>query len=258
MKKKLLYVMMLLLVLLQLTGCGTQKAEQEKKIVLKVGTDASYAPFGFQDEQSKAYVGFDIDIIQAIARKEGFEAEIRNLNFDGLIPALQVGDIDIAISDMTITEDRAEKVSFSESYYKAGLGLVVQKENNAIHSYEDLAGKTIGVSIGSTGAEEAHKIANAKIREFNTIADAFLELQNGGVDVVINDTPVNEYYVLNKGAAFSKTLPVQLHEEDLGIAVKKNNQELCSKINDGLQAIKKSGEYTEIYKKWFGKEPPKE
>ena len=102
------------------------------------------------------------------------------------------------------------------------------------------------------------KIPNADVRQFNIIVDAFLELENKGVDVVINDTSVNEYYVNNKGRGIAKVTGEDYDAAPLGIAVKKGNTELLDKINDGLAKIKDNGKYAEIYKKWFGKEPPAE
>ena len=240
---------------LLVAGCGTS-ADNSK--VLKVGTDATYAPFGFKDQQTGDLAGFDIDIIKAIAKEEGLKVEVQNLNFDALLPALQTNTLDVAISDMTISEERAKQVDFSNSYYIAGSGLVVNLDNTDIKAFSDLPGKRIGVSIGSTGSEIASKIPNAQIREFNNIVDAFLELQNGGVDVVINDTPVNEYYVNTKGKGIAKVVGEDYEATPLGIAVKKGNTELLKKINDGLGKIKANGEYAKIYKKWFDKEPPTE
>ncbi len=256
-KKVVSVILLSFIFILVIVGCGKQEETSAVK-TLKVGTDASYAPFGFQDEKTKDYIGFDIDLIKAVAKQAGVEVEINNLNFDGLIPALQTGNLDIAISDMTIDEDRAQKVGFSKSYYKAGLGIVVRADNTDIKSVADLAGKNVAVSIGSTGAEAARKIENAKIREFNTIADAFLELKAGGVDAVINDIPVNEYYTLQDKSKETKTVDTPINSEDLGIAVAKNNTELLAKIDKGLAEIKQNGEYEKIYVKWFGKKPPVE
>jgi glutamine transport system substrate-binding protein len=259
MKKFYAVVLLVILALTALTGCGAQTGTKPAPAkVYKVGMDATYAPFGFQDQEKKDYRGFDVDIIKAIAKAEGFQVEVNNLAFDGLIPALQTGNLDIVINDMTINPERAKAVSFSKPYYTAGLGLVVRKETQNIKGRKDLSGKRLGVSIGSTGAEVAHKIAGAQVREFNTIVDAFLELKNGGVDAVINDKPVNEYYVLTKGQDFAKTVDGDFEVEYLGIAVAKKNTALLDKINHGLAAIKADGQYGEIYKKWFGKEPPKE
>ena len=204
---------------LLIAGCGQEGNSQK---AWRVGTDATYAPFGFKDKDSGKLAGFDIDIINAIANEEGIEADIQNLNFDALLPALQSNTIDIAISDMTISEERAKSVDFSKPYYIAGNGLVVNIDNTNINSFKDLEGKRIGVSI------------------------------------VINDTPVNEYYVNGKGKGIAKVTGEDYDAAPLGIAVKKGNTELLNKINDGLAKIKANGKYAEIYKKWFGKEPPAE
>lgn len=240
-------------------GCsGSEKGSAKAETTIKVGTDATYPPFGFKDEATGALTGFDIDIIQAIGKEENLKVEVENLNFDGLLPALESGNINVAISDMTITKERAAQVDFSDPYYKAGTGLVVGIDNNTIHSFKDLEGKRIGVSIGSTGAEVAHTIKDGQVREFNTIVDAFLELKNGGIDVVLNDTPVNQYYIDTKGKNSAKIVGEDYDVQPLGIAVKKGNTELLSKINKGLAKIKENGQYAVIYKKWFGVEPPKE
>ena len=153
-----------------IAGCGNTGSTQK---AWRVGTDATYAPFGFKDKDSGKLAGFDIDIINAIAQEEGVEADVQNLNFDALLPALQSNTIDIAISDMTISEDRAKSVDFSKPYYIAGNGLVVNIDNTNINSFKDLEGKRIGVSIGSTGAEIASKIPNADVRQFNLIVYFF-------------------------------------------------------------------------------------
>lgn len=242
---------------LVVAGCGSQGGSSSEKVI-KVGTDATYPPFGFKDEKSEKLQGFDIDIIEAIAKEEKLKVEWKNMNFDGLLLALKSDDLNVAISDMTITPDRAKEVDFSKPYYTAGAGLVVQANNTNIHSFKDLEGKRIGVSIGSTGAEVASKVKGANVREFNTIVDAFLELSNGGVDVVINDTPVNQHYVATQGKGVAKTVGEDYDPQPLGIAVKKGNKELLDKIDSGLKKIKDNGEYAKIYKKWFNEEPPKE
>lgn len=240
-------------------GCGqSDSAEQSGKKVLRVGMDASYPPFGSQNQETKDYEGFDVDIIRAIGAEEGFDVEISNRSFDGLIPALQAKEIDVAINDITITDDRKQSVDFSKPYYIAGLGVVVRSDNDTIHTAEDLRGKTLGVSIGSTGEEAARKIPGANVRVFNAINEAFLEVQNGGVDAVVNDIPTNEYYVSHAGNKNVRTAEVALTKEDLGIAVLKGNTELLTKIDDGLAKIKANGKFSEIYEKWFGKEPPQE
>ena len=257
----LLLVVCLLGAATLMAGCGqtgSSDAKSSGQRVLRVGMDASYPPFGSQNQETKDYEGFDVDIIRAIGQEEGFDVEISNRSFDGLIPALQAKEIDVAINDITITDDRKQSVDFSKPYYIAGLGVVTRADNDTIHTAEDLQGKTLGVSIGSTGEEAARKIPGANVRVFNAINEAFLEVQNGGVDAVVNDIPTNEYYVSHAGNKNVRTAEVALTKEDLGIAVLKGNHELLEKIDDGLAKIKENGKFAEIYEKWFGKEPPQE
>lgn len=125
-------------------GCGqsgTSDGKSSGQKVLRVGMDASYPPFGSQNQETKDYEGFDVDIIRAIGEAEGFDVEISNRSFDGLIPALQAKEIDVAINDITITDDRKQSVDFSKPYYIAGLGVVTRADNDTIHTAEDLQGK---------------------------------------------------------------------------------------------------------------------
>jgi len=251
-----LIVLGMFLLALGLAGCGGQKQQPAAQAkVLKVGSDTAFAPFEFQDEKTKEYVGFDMDLIKAIGKQMGAEVQIQSMNFDGLIPALEAGNIDMVISAMTITDERAQKVNFSKPYYKSGLTMVVKNSNDSIKSFKDLEGKNIAVQIGTTGADEAKKIKNAKIREFNTAPEAIMELKAGGVDAVINDMPVNEYYLAQGGNKDAKTVGDRLTSEDYGIATAKKNTELSEKISKALEELKKNGEYEKIYVKWFGKKP---
>lgn len=246
----------LLLPVLAPIPAAAHAADAPKRPVLVAGMDAAYPPFGSRNTSTGRYEGFDVDVIRAIGAAEGFDVEIRNLAFDGLIPALKTGSIDIAINDITITPERAKSVDFSKRYYIAGLGVVVRKGYSAIRTAKDLEGKTLAVSIGSTGEEAARGIPNAKVRVFNQMNECFLELRNGGVDAVINDIPTNDYYATGAGRRHVDSLPVALTEEDLGIAVRKGNGEMLRRIDAGLAKIKANGEFSRIYARWFGKEPP--
>jgi polar amino acid transport system substrate-binding protein len=135
------------------------------------------------------------------------------------------------------------------------LSIVVKADNNTIKSFKDLEGKKIAVQIGTTGATEAKKIKDAQIREFNTVPEAFMELKAGGVDAVVNDLPVNEYYIAKVGSKDAKVVGDLLSAEDYGIATAKKNTELADKVNKALDELKKNGEYEKIYVKWFGKKP---
>lgn len=248
-----------LLLSLLLTGCGQNAAAPApaKAKTIRVGSETTYMPFEFQDEKSKEYTGFDIELMQAIGKKMGTPIEFVSMNFDGLIPALEAGNVDVLISAMTITPERAAKVTFSDPYYKSGLSILVRKDEQNIHSVKDLEGKKIAVQIGTSGADEAKKIPGAIVSEFNTVDQHNMELKGKGVDAVINDLPVNEYYVAKSGAADAKIVGDVLNSEDFGIAVTKKDPELVKNINKALAELKQNGEYEKIYVKWFGKSSKK-
>jgi arginine/lysine/histidine/glutamine transport system substrate-binding/permease protein len=216
-------------------------------------SDVSFAPFEFKEGDK--IVGFDIDLMNAIGEAAGFTPDIQNLNFDGIIPALQSGTVDAAISGMTITPERAGTVSFSRPYFKAGLAIAVRENNTDITSLDSLKGKNIAVQIGTTGAKKAAEIQGAKIRTFDTSILALQELANGNVDAVINDAPNTLYALKSGGVSGIKVVGQLLTEEYYGIALPKNSPNV-EKINQGLTTIIQNGKYAEIYKKWFGGEPP--
>ncbi|MBP2649220.1 MAG: glnH 4 [Firmicutes bacterium] len=256
MSRKLITLIMLisLVVTLAMSGCGQQSNQSAAKTI-KVGSETTFPPFEFQDDQTKDYVGFDVDLVKAIGKQLGCEIEFVSMGFDGLIPALESKQIDVAASGMTITPERSEKVTFSQPYYKSGLSVITKKTDTTINSFNDLAGKRLAVQIGTTSAETAKKIPTATVREFNSPSEAFLELSAGGADAVINDLPVNEYYLSQGGNKDFKLVGEVINAEDYGLAINKNNPELAEKINTALTELKKNGEYDKIYEKWFGKKP---
>ncbi|WIW70367.1 basic amino acid ABC transporter substrate-binding protein [Anaerosinus gibii] len=255
MSRKLISLLMLsvFVVMALVTGCGSDTKKSDAK-VLRIGTNADFAPFEFQDVDGKEYVGFDMDLARAIAKEMGYQADIQNVNFDGLIPALEAGNIDMIISGMTVTEERKQKVAFSKPYYQSGLTFVVRNDNDTIKSFKDLEGKTIAVQIGTTGANKAREIKDATVKEFNSSADTFLELKAGGVDAVVNDRPVNDYFLAQGGTKDAKTFPEILTAEDYGIAISKKNPELAKQIDEALEKLQANGEYDKIFEKWFGKQ----
>ena len=236
MKKALVLMMTLLMAVMMVAGCGggdKKKAEAPK--VLRVGTEPTFAPFEFQKEGSKEFDGFDMDLIRAIGKQLNLKVEILNMGFDALIPALNAGNIDVAAAGMSITPDRQKAVDMSDPYYVSGLVVVVNKDNEAVKNVNDLGNKGIAVQIGTTGAERAAKVPGAKVKNFNTNAEVFLELKNKGVDAVIIDKPVAEYFLATGGGKdYAKIVGDTMEAESYGLSLKKN------------------GEYDKLYSKWFG------
>ena len=255
MKKALVLMMTLLMAVMMVSGCGggdkKAPAVQAPK-VLKVGTEPTFAPFEFQKEGSKEFDGFDMDLIRAIGKQMNMKVEILNMGFDALIPAINAGNIDVAIAGMSITPDRQKAVDMSDPYYVSGLVVVVGKDNAAVKSVNDLNNKGIAVQIGTTGAERAAKVPGAKVKNFNTNAEVFLELKNKGVEAVIIDKPVAEYFLATGGGKdYAKIVGDTMEAESYGISLKKNSP-LTKEINKALLDLKKNGEYDKLYTKWFG------
>ncbi len=234
-------------------AAGDKDTKEKPKYT--VAFEATFAPLEFRDEKTGEFTGFDIELIKAIGEVEGFDVELKDMGFDGIVSSVKTGNIDIGASGLTIREDRLESVDFSIPYYQAGLGIVVRANEDKIKSFEDLKGKKIAVQIGTTGADYAKTIKGANVTDFDQVTDALMEVKNGGADALVNDNPVNQYYV-SKSKKDYKIVGDILESEYYGIAVKKGNTELLEKINNGLKKLKESGEYAKLYKKWFGEEPP--
>lgn len=222
---------------------------------LKVGTHPTFAPFEFSDQDGNV-IGFDLDVIKAIAKANGDEIQIESMPFDGLIPSLLTGNIDVIISGMTITDARKRRVLFTDGYYDSNLSYLIKKDKADVYtSAEALKGKTVCVQIGTTGHAFADTITPGNVKALNNESDAILELSNGGCEAVINDRPVNLYYLKKSNLDTLVDVVDPKFKENVdsfGIAVRKGNNELLEKLNKGLKDLQASGELDKIHVKWFG------
>ncbi len=216
-----------------------------------VGTNAEFMPFEFTDDNNNI-IGFDVDIITAVAKEEGISVRMHNQSFDTLIEGLETGKIDAAISGMTITEARKEKVDFSEPYYNAAQVIVVRDGTVGFTKIEDIVGKKIGVQLGTTGALMAEEVMgedNSDLKQLRKYNMVFTDLKNGRTEAVVVDKPVAEAYL--KQVSGLKISSPPMSEEQYGIVVKKGNKDLLDKMNSGLAKIRANGVYDKIMKKWF-------
>lgn len=247
--KKTIWIAALLLASALLAGCSSADGN-----TLKIGTEPTFLPFEFMDEATGKIDGFDIALITAMAEKAGYKVEITNVAFDGLIAALQSGNIDVVASGMSITDERKQSVLFTDAYVNAGLTIAVAKANSDITGENSLSGKTAGVQIGTIGADKAEELKAAgklkAVKTYNTIDVAFLDLLNGSVDCVINDGPVNEAY-MNKNPGKIKTVGEILASDQYGFAVSKDNKDLQAKLNKALKELKEDGTYDKLVAKYF-------
>ncbi len=240
--------------LLVLSACNPANNNSNTKTI-KVAIEPAFPPFESKSQDGRLE-GFDIDVINAVAKEAGWTVSFESLPFDGIIPALQADRVDAAISAITITPERQKTVSFSRPYFKAGLAIAVRENNTDITSINNLQKKKIAVQIGTTGAEKAKSIPGAKVSQFDSAPLALLELSNGNVDAVINDAPVTLYAISAGKIKGIKVVGQLVTEEFYGIATPKDSKYING-INTALGKLIENGTYTKIYQKWFTAEPPK-
>ncbi len=225
--------------------------------VYVVGTDAAYAPFESQNEKGEI-VGFDIEVVQAIAAKAGIEVKFVNTPWEGIFNTLAQGDRDLIVSAVTITDERKQTMDFSDPYFDAAQ-LIAVKADSKVAKFADLKKLKVGVQTGTTGDEAVSKLlgkASTAIKRFESTPLALEELKNGGIDAVVADNGVIAHYVANNPAGGFKTVAdTEFVPEQYGIAIKKGNTELLEKLNQGLATIKADGTYGQIYGKYFGAAP---
>ena len=178
-------------------------------------------------------------------------------NFDGIIPGLQTGSFDLAVAGISITDERKQTIDFSDPYYKSGLILGVPTDNDDIKSIDDLDGKTVATRLGSTSAAYIEdNIKGADAKTYEQLDQAYLAVESGSADAVLYDQPNVAYYIRTEGEDKLKMVGDLLEAQDYGIAISKDNPNLVKAVNEALATIKDDGTYADMYKKWFGEEPP--
>lgn len=250
--------------LLFAAGCQSSKSQSNqpsgaKRKLVAVG-EATFAPFEFIDTKTGKPTGFDVELIKAIGEASGFEVEYKNLDWNSLIPALLNKEADLVVSGMTITDDRALQVTFSDPYFTSGQAWAV-KEGSPIKKLDDLAGKTVAVQSNTTGDFAAEKLdakfkgegkPGLNIKRLKNAADLFNELKTGAVDAIISDLPVIQEYLKNNPQDKVVIPEPAFTVEYYGIAMRKQDKDIHDLVNKGLAKIKASGKYDEIYQKYFG------
>lgn len=239
---------------LTLTGCGNGSEAASGSEALTVATDTAFVPFEFKE--GNTYVGFDIDLWTEIAEEMGREFDLQPMDFNGILPALQTGQVDVGLAGITITEERKEAIDFSDGYYDSGFMLMVPQDSD-ITGTGDLAGKTVAMKTGTSANEWAKEnLPDTELRLFPNIDNAYLELQSGRVDAAMHDTPNVLYYIQQNGEGKVKAVGEQQMAHEYGIAFPKGSN-LVPEVNEALSTIKADGRYDEIYEKWFGEAPSK-
>lgn len=219
----------------------------EKK--LYVGTNAEFKPYEYLEGDK--IVGFDIELMEAIAKEAGYTVKWNNMTFDGLLPALQMGKIDAVIAGMSPTPERQKAVDFSKPYlnFKTGHAVIVREEEKNIVKKEDLNGKRVGVQLG-TKQEDLSKGLGGNVVRYDSFTGSLLALKQNKVDaVVLDEQSAGKYLKTMNGVKVTDVI----YDEDPGesIAVKKGNTKLIEEFNSAFDKVVESGEYYEILQKYF-------
>ena len=229
----------------------SSKVEAEEK-TYQIATDITFAPFEFQDVKGK-FVGIDMDLIEAIAKDQGFKYEIKPLGFNAAVQALESQQVDAVIAGMSITEERQQKFDFSDPYFDSGIIMAVDSDNKTVTSYDDLKGKKVAVKTGTEGASFAESIRDQydfDIVTFDDSANMYEDVRTGNSVAVFDDYPVLAY-----GIKQGNGLKIVTDKEagaSYGFAVsKEKNTELLEMFNTGLANLKTSGEYQKIMDKYL-------
>ncbi|BCS52742.1 ABC transporter substrate-binding protein [Geobacter sp. SVR] len=254
MKKLATIVMTALLagVMAKAALAGDTLADVKKKGVLVAGVKDSLPPFGYIDEKSRQIVGYDIDFINAIAKKLGVKVELKPVTSASRMPQLQEGHIDIIAATMTKNPERAKQIDFSHTYFFTGQKFITKK--GTVHSLKDLDGKKIGTAKGSTSEQNVKKaIPTATVLAFDDYPQAFLALQQGKVAGVTTDEAILAGILAKAPNKAQFEIPnVQISDEPYGLGMRKGDKNFVDFVNKTILEMEKSGEAKKIFEKWFG------
>ena len=254
MKKLATLCMIMVLATLTTTAAlaGDTLADAKKKGVLVVGCKDSLPPFGYIDENTRRIVGYDIDFVNAIAKKMGVKVELKPVTSASRMPQLQEGHIDIIAATMTKNAERAKVIDFSHAYFLTGQKFITKK--GSVKSLKDLEGKRIGTAKGSTSEQNVAKaIPSATVLSFDDYPQAFLALIQGKVSAVTTDEAILAGILAKAPNKARYEIPnIQISDEPYGLGMRKGDTNLVNFVNKTILDMEKSGEAAQIFNKWFG------
>lgn len=248
----------LIITVFAFTGCSQKDnaAEQSDKKELVVGMELAYPPFEMTDQKGNP-TGISVDLAYAIGEHLGRDVRIENMAYNGLIPSLMTGKIDIILSSMTITEERKESIDFSDPYAKAYLSLLINK-NSPVQKFEDLnvEGRKIAVKKGTTGHIYAEKnLPNCEIMVFDKESACVLEVVQGKADAFMYDQmTIYKNWQQNPDTTRALLEPFQEELEYWGIGLRKDDSELRDQINAFLKEYKENGGFDELSMKYLAEQ----
>jgi polar amino acid transport system substrate-binding protein len=223
--------------------------------VMKVANSGVYPPF--ESMQDGNLVGFDIDLTNLLAKDIGVRADIQVIDLKGLIPSLKSGKVDVLVTALTHTPERAEQVAFSDPYYNTAVVVVMRHAAAGVASKTDLGGKRVGAEIGSTGEREARSIPGTQsVKTYDTLMLALLDLRNDRLDAVVSNLPPVQYLIHRNFGDLK--IVFRYNEGYVGVAMRKEDHSLVNAINQALERLRKSDQLRALEIRWFGQESKQE
>lgn len=223
---------------------GVARAED----VLRVATDATFPPFEYTE--GGARVGFDVELIEAIAKVLNRKVEWTDIDFKGLIPGLIADRFDVAASAIYITDERKKVVDFTNSYYPGGLVILTKKGDTRIKVPDDLNGKKVAVQVGTKSVNFLKdKYPGAELVEVEKNQEMFELVEIGRADAVVTGKPAAKLYVKTRGTLQIVEKPLTV--EEYGFAIRKGQPDLVKQFNDALEKLKADGTYQQLVAKYL-------
>ncbi|MEG0546258.1 MAG: transporter substrate-binding domain-containing protein [Oscillospiraceae bacterium] len=243
-------VLSVVLVMTMFASCGAPKAKEK----LIMATNANFPPYEFIEGEGGKVIGIDAEIAGKIAEKLGMELQIEDVEFGSIVTGVQSGKFNMGMAGMTVTDERKQSVSFSNSYAK-GIQVIIVKEGSTIKTTDDLVGKKIGVQQDTTGdiyasdTPDKGGFGKENVVSFKNGADAVTALTTGKVDaVIIDNEPAKAFVKANTGL---KILDTEYVSEEYAICIAKENTALLEKVNKALDELIKDGTVKSIIDKYI-------
>lgn len=255
--KKLCTCVIAMLCLLSLAGCSKDdNSQKDKDNTLVIGIDDTFAPMGFKNDSGEI-VGFDVEVAKEVAKKIGKEVTFQNIDWDLKETELETGNIDLIWNGYSVTDERKEKVLFSDAYME-NRQIIITLKDKGINSKADLAGKVVSVQKNSSAydavtSDEAFTKAlkDGQPVQFDTNNDCFMDLEAGRSDAIVVDETLARYYMKQQANDVYKVLEENFGTEEYAVGMRKADTELCKSINDAMQEMKNDGSFDKIKATWF-------
>ena len=276
MKKRLMSIVLVLgLCISMAAGCGSgsgassdggsskeEKKEQTtyekimEKGVLTVGTEGTYQPFTYHDENDKL-TGYDVEVAKAIGEKMGVEVEFSEITWEGLLASLDNGTVDLVLNQVGVTDERKEKYDFSDPYLYSYIALITTKDNNDITSWDTAEGKKTSLNISSNYAQVAEEY-NMDITASDTFSKDIELLLAGRTDCVINNTIAFNDYLIQKPDTNIKIVDVKEDADTVAVPIPRGIEDLVKAVNKAIQELKEDGTLAKLSEQFLGKDFSKE